>query len=65
MRRPDITLAKKIIHWEPKVALDAGLQKTIAYFKDVDMRNFRKPTGHDAHQNSQVDQTNPRKKIKT
>jgi UDP-glucuronate decarboxylase len=32
-RRPDITLAKQHLNWEPKVNLDAGLEKTIAYFK--------------------------------
>ena len=32
-RRPDITLAKKHLKWEPKVPLAEGLKKTIAYFK--------------------------------
>ena len=32
-RRPDITLAKKELTWEPKVALDEGLERTIEYFK--------------------------------
>jgi UDP-glucuronate decarboxylase len=33
-RRPDITLAKKILGgWEPKVGLEEGLGRTIAYFK--------------------------------
>ncbi|HTB63295.1 MAG TPA: UDP-glucuronic acid decarboxylase family protein [Opitutales bacterium] len=32
-RRPDITLAKKHLGWEPKVPLDAGLKKTVAYFR--------------------------------
>ncbi len=31
-RCPDITLARKELEWEPKVALDDGLRKTIAYF---------------------------------
>ena len=31
-RCPDITLAKKELGWEPKIQLDAGLKKTIAYF---------------------------------
>jgi len=31
-RRPDITLAKKHLDWEPKVALRDGLVPTIAYF---------------------------------
>jgi dTDP-glucose 4,6-dehydratase len=33
-RRPDITLAKKILGWEPGVDLEIGLQKTIEYFRD-------------------------------
>lgn len=31
-RRPDITLAKAKLGWEPKVPLSEGLKKTIAYF---------------------------------
>jgi len=33
-RRPDIALAKAKLGWEPKVALEAGLSRTIDYFKD-------------------------------
>ena len=32
-RRPDISLAKAVLGWEPKVSLDAGLEKTIAYYR--------------------------------
>ena len=32
-RCPDITLAKTALDWQPTVALDAGLQQTIAYFR--------------------------------
>ena len=32
-RKPDITKAKKILKWEPKVALADGLTKTIEYFR--------------------------------
>jgi UDP-glucuronate decarboxylase len=32
-RKPDITLAKEELEWEPKVALEEGLKKTIPYFK--------------------------------
>jgi nucleoside-diphosphate-sugar epimerase len=32
-RRPDITRAKKILHWSPRVQLDKGLAQTIAYFR--------------------------------
>jgi dTDP-glucose 4,6-dehydratase len=32
-RRPDITKARTLLGWEPKVGLEEGLQSTIAYFK--------------------------------
>jgi dTDP-glucose 4,6-dehydratase len=32
-RKPDITKAKKILKWEPKVPLAEGMKATIAYFK--------------------------------
>ncbi len=35
VRQPDITKAGRILKWEPKVSLDDGLEKTIAYFKEV------------------------------
>ncbi|MDX9811792.1 MAG: SDR family oxidoreductase [Bacteroidales bacterium] len=34
-RRPDITLARKELSWEPVVGLDSGLSKTIDYFRQV------------------------------
>ena len=34
-RRPDISLAKEKLSWEPKIALEEGLRKTIEYFKGV------------------------------
>lgn len=34
-RRPDITLAKEKLGWEPRIALKEGLQPTIAYFRQV------------------------------
>lgn len=35
MRRPDISLAKRQLNWEPKVGLEEGLKQTIAYFDGV------------------------------
>ncbi len=32
-RQPDISLAKEILGWQPKIALDRGLVKTIEYFQ--------------------------------
>ncbi len=34
-RRPDISLAKEKLNWEPKVELDGGLKKTVEYFKGL------------------------------
>jgi dTDP-glucose 4,6-dehydratase len=34
VRQPDITLARQLLGWEPKVSLQEGLEKTIGYFKD-------------------------------
>jgi dTDP-glucose 4,6-dehydratase len=34
VRQPDITRAKQLLGWEPRVPLDEGLQKTIAYFRE-------------------------------
>jgi UDP-glucuronate decarboxylase len=34
-RKPDITLAKSELRWEPKVALEDGLKETIVYFKSL------------------------------
>jgi len=34
-RRPDISLAKIDLDWEPKVSLEEGLGKTIAYFRSL------------------------------
>jgi len=33
-RKPDITRARTLLRWEPQVSLQAGLEKTIAYFRD-------------------------------
>ena len=34
-RKPDITLAKKELGWEPRYALQKGLEKTIEYFANI------------------------------
>lgn len=33
-RKPDISLAKEKLNWEPKIGLEEGLMKTIEYFKN-------------------------------
>ena len=34
-RKPDISKAKKLLNWEPKIGLEEGLKKTICYFKTI------------------------------
>ena len=34
-RQPDITKAKELLNWEPKVTVDEGLQQTIEYYKSL------------------------------
>lgn len=34
-RKPDLKKAKQILSWQPKIKLDAGLNKTIDYFKNL------------------------------
>jgi len=43
-RKPDITLAKKWLNWQPTVPLREGLGKTIEWFRSIDMRRYRPPT---------------------
>jgi UDP-glucuronate decarboxylase len=44
-RRPDCTLARERLGgWTAKVPLEEGLTRTIAWFKSVDLGNFRAPT---------------------
>jgi UDP-glucuronate decarboxylase len=52
-RRPDLTLARKHLKWEPTIPLRDGLLKTIDHFRQVDLRQYRKPTDHTAHTNTQ------------
>lgn len=34
-RQPDISLARKLLHWEPKVSRETGMKKTYEYFKGL------------------------------
>jgi UDP-glucuronate decarboxylase len=43
-RRPDITLAKQRLGWEPSVPLREGLERTIAWFRTIDPEHYRPPT---------------------
>jgi dTDP-glucose 4,6-dehydratase len=35
VRQPDITLAKEALGWEPRISLEEGLSKTVAYFREA------------------------------
>ena len=39
-RKPDISLAKKVLNWEPKVGRIQGLKKTIKYFKNLNEKEL-------------------------
>ncbi len=43
-RQPDITLARRILDWEPTIPLREGLQKTIEWFRTIDSEQYRPPT---------------------
>lgn len=37
-RQPDISLAKNLLNWEPRISLEEGLEKTISYFRSIDIQ---------------------------
>lgn len=43
-RRPDITLAGKHLNWRPTIALREGLERTIDWFQQINIEDFRPPT---------------------
>lgn len=43
-RRPDITLAKEKLGWEPNITLDDGLKRTIDWFQTINLNDYRPPT---------------------
>jgi len=51
-RKPDITKAREILGWEPKIPLEQGIVKAAEYFGSLDLDRFKKPTKHTAHQNT-------------
>ena len=44
IRRPDITLARQRLGWQPTVPLREGLAKTILWFRSIDITEYRPPT---------------------
>jgi UDP-glucuronate decarboxylase len=53
-RRPDITLARRQLAWEPAIPLREGLARTVAFFKSIDLSQYRRPTDHTAHKSSEI-----------
>ncbi len=43
-RKPDITRARQLLSWQPKMDLEEGLKATLAYFSKLDLERFRPPT---------------------
>ena len=43
-RRPDITLARDRLGWEPTIPLREGLERTIGWFRTVNLADYRPPT---------------------
>jgi len=43
-RRPDIGLARERLDWNPSVPLRKGLEKTIEWFRSIDLSDYRAPT---------------------
>jgi len=43
-RKPDITLAKEKLSWQPTTSLRDGLQKTIQWFRSIDISEYSPPT---------------------
>jgi UDP-glucuronate decarboxylase len=43
-RRPNIDLARKTLNWQPTVPLPVGLQKTIDWFRTIELDHYRPPT---------------------
>ena len=51
-RCPDITKAKALLDWEPKIPLEEGLRKTIEYMRDVVVERQRATPGRFVRQTS-------------
>lgn len=43
-RRPDITLARKHLNWQPQIELKEGLSRTIDWFQSIRLSDYRPPT---------------------
>ena len=43
-RQPDISLARKMLDWQPNICLREGLRQTIDWFRTIDWADYRPPT---------------------
>jgi dTDP-glucose 4,6-dehydratase len=43
VRRPDISKAEQLLDWKPRISLDEGLARTIAYFREVIEHSIGEP----------------------
>lgn len=43
-RQPDITLARRELGWEPSVALDEGIRRTVEWFRTLDLAEYPPPS---------------------
>lgn len=43
-RKPDITLAREQLNWQPTLPLETGLTQTIEWFRSIDFEQYRAPT---------------------
>lgn len=43
-RKPDISLAREKLGWQPAIKLREGLQKTIDWFRSINLSHYRPPT---------------------
>jgi UDP-glucuronate decarboxylase len=43
-RRPDISLARAKLDWQPQVPLRDGLVRTIEWFRSINLDEYRAPT---------------------
>ena len=46
-RKPDITKAKKLLNWQPKVTLEEGAKRTIEYYRNVNRSSLPKCPNHE------------------
>ena len=51
-RQPDISKAKEILGWEPKVGREEGMRKTFEYFKGLTQEELEKTEHRDFAQHN-------------